>query len=111
MDLETVLLGHPRFSEFANHYRFKPMVNRPYRPRSKGKVERSIGYIKDNFCEGRSFSDPTDLNLQLSRGLEDVANVRIQGTIHEQPVKRFFEESLQALPEIASCTRCDFLAR
>jgi len=99
---------NPRFFEFANHYRFKPVVHRPYRPRSKGKVERSIGYIKDNFCPGRSFSDLTDLNLQLSRWLEDVANVRIHGTTHEQPVKRFFEEPLRALPEIPFATRVRF---
>jgi len=35
--------------DFANHFGFTPKTHKPYRPRTKGKVERSVDYVKDNF--------------------------------------------------------------
>ncbi len=32
-------------------------------PRMKGKVERMVRYLKDNFLNGRSFSDMGDLRV------------------------------------------------
>ena len=52
----------PQFLDFANHYGFAVKTHLPYRPRTKGKVERSVDYGKDNFLNGRSFADFADLN-------------------------------------------------
>jgi transposase len=38
-----------RFLDLAGHYGFRPRACRPYRARTKGKDERMVGYIKDNF--------------------------------------------------------------
>src|SRR5690606_36736529 len=65
-DLEHRLRWQPRFMDFALYYGFQPVLCRPHHPRSKGKVEAAIGYLKKNFCPGRSFRDLTDLNAQLS---------------------------------------------
>jgi len=64
----------------AQHYRFQPRACRPYRAKTKGKVERPFSYIRQDFCLGRSFRNLDDLNAQLTGWLDTVANVRIHGT-------------------------------
>lgn len=53
-----VLLG------FAGHYRYEPRPVAVARGNEKGRVERAIRYIRDNFFAGRSFDDLDDLNTQ-----------------------------------------------
>ncbi|NMB41038.1 MAG: IS21 family transposase [Firmicutes bacterium] len=79
-DTEHKPIWQTRFMDFASYYGFKPVAHTPYKPRSKGKVERAVDYIKENFCPGRHFSDLADLNQQLQHWLDTVANVRIHGT-------------------------------
>jgi transposase len=47
------------FLDFARHYGFTPKTRRPYRPRTKGKVERAVEYVRDGFLLGRAFADLT----------------------------------------------------
>jgi transposase len=37
------------FLDFAHHYGFLPRLCRPYRAKTKGKVERFIGYLRGSF--------------------------------------------------------------
>lgn len=76
------------FEEFSRWWGFRTVACPPYWPRAKGKVERSIDYVKRSFLEGRSIADLTDLNAQLHTWLADVANVRKHGTVKERPVDR-----------------------
>ena len=50
----------PTFNErlraFARYWDFKPRACGPYRARTKGKVERSVGYVKGNALAGRTFA-------------------------------------------------------
>ncbi|MCX6101983.1 MAG: IS21 family transposase [Proteobacteria bacterium] len=62
--------------EFAGHYRYEPSACNPYSGHEKGKVERSIRYIRDNFFSSRKFSSLEDANSQISKWLEDIANKR-----------------------------------
>jgi transposase len=48
----------------AQHYRFQPRACRPYRAKTKGKVERPFSYIRQDFFLGRSFRSLDDLNAQ-----------------------------------------------
>ena len=64
----------------ARHYRFQPRACRPYRGKTKGKVERPFSYIRRDFFLGRSFRNLEDLNAQLIDWLGTVANVRVHGT-------------------------------
>jgi len=48
---------HPWFVDFAAHYSFAIKTHRVRRPRTKGKVERMVHYVKDAFLNGRSFGD------------------------------------------------------
>lgn len=93
--------GRPRFNErfldFAAYYGFQPRACLPYHAWTKGKVERPVRYLRENFFQGTSFSSVPDLNRQTHHWLGTVANVRIHGTTHEQPIIRFAEERLTPL--------------
>ena len=85
----------------AQHYRFQPRACRPYRAKTKGKVERPFRYIREDFFLGRSFRDLDDLNSQLFDWLDTVANVRVHGTTQRVVAEAFAAErpELQTLPE------------
>jgi transposase len=51
--------------DLARHYGFQPRACRPYRPKTKGKVERPFRYIREDFFLGGSFRNLDDLNAQL----------------------------------------------
>ena len=86
------LLRNADFLRFANHWGFRVRACRPYRPQTKGKVERPVHYLRKGFFYGRSFAGDADLNAQVLRWLEEVAQERIHGTTKEKPVVRFRRE-------------------
>ena len=55
---------NPRLLDLAAHYRFEPRPVALARGNEKGRVERSIRYIRDNFFVARQWSDLEDLNAQ-----------------------------------------------
>lgn len=85
----------------AQHYRFQPRACRPYRAKTKGKVERPFSYIRQDFFLGRGFRNLDDLNAQLTGWLDTVANARIHGTTQRVVAEAFAAEQpeLQTLPE------------
>ena len=66
--------------------------------RAKGKVERAIGYVRQNFWPLRSFAELTDVNAQARRWLDEIANRRKHRETNEAPDDRFQPESLWPLP-------------
>jgi hypothetical protein len=88
--------------DFAGHYRFHPKACRPYRAKTKGKVERPFRYIRQDFFLGRSFRNLDDLNAQLAEWLATVANVRMHATTRRVVAEAFAEEKpkLQELPTL-----------
>jgi hypothetical protein len=89
---------HPALLALATHYGFTPEACRPYRAQTKGKVERPVGYIREDFWLGRSFRDFMDLTAQWQEWLATVANVRLHGTTGVRPLDRLREERLRPLP-------------
>lgn len=85
----------------ATHYRFQPRACRPYRAKTKGKVERPFSYIRQDFFLARSFRNLEDMNDQLVDWLGTVANARIHGTTQRIVAEAFAVEQpeLQTLPE------------
>jgi transposase len=67
---------HPRLLEAAGHYHFAPRPCAPYRGNEKGKVERTIRYLRDSFYAARPFHGLEELNRQLQRWVEEVAHAR-----------------------------------
>jgi hypothetical protein len=88
---------NPLFLDFASHYGFAPKTHRPYRPRTKGKVERAVHYLDGNFLQGREFADMDDLNAQGLHWCERKANVRVHGTTRCRPCDLWPSEQLTAL--------------
>ena len=58
---------NPQLLEFAAHYRYEPRPVAVYRGNEKGRVERAIRYIRDNFFAAREFTDLDDLNAQAQQ--------------------------------------------
>lgn len=80
------------FADFSDHFGFTVSTHRPYRPRTKGKVERMVDYIKGNFLNAREFSGLEDLNLQGQKWLDETANVRIHSTTKGKPFEFWQQE-------------------
>lgn len=85
-----------KFMDFAGYYGFKPILCRPYKPNTKGKVENSVNYAKQNFYAGREFSSLRELNIEAKKWLEKI-NQRIHATTKEVPNERAKREILNTL--------------
>ena len=85
---------------------FTPRVCRPYRARTKGKVERFNGYLKGSFVVPLAATlQATGLqlsvqlaNLHVRRWLDEVANQRVHGSTGAVPAVRLGEERAVMLP-------------
>jgi hypothetical protein len=86
------------FRSFARYWGFEPRLCRPYRARTKGKVESGVKYLKRNFLVGRSFVDLVDVGEQWVQWNATVSDVRVHGTTHQAPLERFGEERLHLVP-------------
>lgn len=67
----------------AGHYGFVPRACRPYRAKTKGKVERPFRYVREDFFLAGRFRNLDDLNAQFTQWLDQVANRRLHGTTGE----------------------------
>jgi transposase len=87
---------NPLMADFAAHHGFAVKTHRPYRPRTKGKIERSIHFVQDNFLKGRCFADKADMTLQGFSWMNQV-NARVHGTTGQRPVDLMARENLTPL--------------
>ena len=55
---------HPTLSALAGHYRFEPKACAPYCPNEKGRVERAILDVRENFFAARDITSVEHLNEQ-----------------------------------------------
>ena len=72
----------------------------------KGKIERGIGYVKNNALKSRTFSSLAEQNKHLLNWERYVADTRIHGTTRKQVGKLFTEEKSSLLPLPASRFPC-----
>ncbi|MBV6307401.1 IS21 family transposase, partial [Candidimonas humi] len=103
---------HPQMLALAERYGFTPRLCRPYRAKTKGKVERFNGYLKGSFCvplaatlkqAGLRF-DAQAANSHIGRWLIEVANHRVHATTRERPQARMPAEqaALMSLPALSA---------
>lgn len=87
--------GHPilqrEFGDFAALYGFRVKCARPYRAKTKGKVERSILFIQTSFLPGRTFTDLENAQQQLFAWLSQISQ-RVHRTHGEVVDVRFAKE-------------------
>ena len=69
------------FRYFVDEMDIKMCVCRKADPESKGKIENLVGYVKNNFCVTRDFTDTETANISVSEWLKRRAN----GTISQAP--------------------------
>jgi transposase len=77
-------IWNPIFADFAACLGMAPRVCKPRKPQTKGKVERSVGIIKDGFWPGVRFTDIDDLNQQ-ARAWCDRLNQKVHRTTKSHP--------------------------
>lgn len=105
--------GRHRFHDgiwmLAGECGYRPRLCQPYRPQTKGKVERSVDYVARSFfyplvtrlaMEGEAL-DVERLNAEARLWCGQVANVRIHGTTGERPVERLGAEHEAMQPYVA----------
>lgn len=85
-----------QFEDFAGFYGFKPILCRPYRGQTKGKIERTVRYVRENFLVGIRYRSLNDLNGQALAWCNKI-NGKAHGTTGEIPFERMKKERLNPL--------------
>ncbi len=82
--------GHPIWQKdyevFMKTIGFQTKLCKPRHPFTKGKVERLVRYVKDNFAAGRTFGNITDLNIEAMNWCEQ-ANHRYRNEVEGVPAE------------------------
>ncbi len=97
---------HAGLLSVAEEFGFSLRVCRPYRAKTKGKVERFNGYLKGSFLVPLAATlsssslklDAVAANLHIGRWLSEVANARLHATTKERPDQRLALERSVLLP-------------
>jgi transposase len=92
---------HPTLLALSAHYHFEPRPVAVARGNEKGRVERAIRYIRDNFFAARHWRDIDDLNAQADEWCQTISVQRACPENQELTVKEAFDQeqpSLLSLP-------------
>ncbi len=97
---------HERFVDLACLYGFTPAACLPARAKTKGKVERVVHYIKNNFFQRyREFDSWAHLNTLAEKWIAEEADLRRHGT-HAEIVRDRLDRELPHLGPLPA-TRFD----
>jgi len=88
------------FLDFLTIFKINPVACNVNSPHEKGKIENSIKYLRNNFWPLRTFTDLCDVNRQVRKWLDTVANVRIHQGTGKRPVERLADVHLMPLPDL-----------
>jgi transposase len=83
---------HPRLLELCGHYHFAPRPCNPGRGNEKGRVERTIRYIRDSFFAAREFTTIENLNRQALEWRDRIALARRWPSDDARIVREVFED-------------------
>ena len=92
------------FEDYRQYIGFSVRLCRGADPQSKGKIEKVIGYIKNNFLSCRLYQGLSQLNSDGLRWLDRTANSKIHETTKIVPKRAFNEEQkcLVTAPTLAT---------
>jgi hypothetical protein len=99
---------HPTLLALSVHYRFEPRPVAVARGNEKGRVERAIRYIRDNFFAARQWQTLNELNAQADEWCQGVSANRPCPDNSDLSVRDAFcqeQPSLLALPDNPFDTR------
>jgi transposase len=105
---------HDEMLQLSKDYGFSVVACKPYRPKTKGKVERFNHYLKNSFivplnAELRAQGLELDVemaNAKVGPWLKRVAHQRTHGTTREKPTARLAQERMHLLPLPARVHPC-----
>ncbi|HET9529219.1 MAG TPA: IS21 family transposase, partial [Blastocatellia bacterium] len=83
---------HPRLLELCGHYHFQARPCNVGRGNEKGRVERTIGYVRESFFAARSWTTVEDLNRQAKEWRDATAHLRRWPGSDTRRVSEVFEE-------------------
>jgi transposase len=90
---------HPRLLDLCGHYHFQARPCQVGRGNEKGRVERSIRYIRDSFFAARSWTTIEDLNRQAKEWRDRIAHQRRwPGDDSRSVAEVFAEEKARLIP-------------
>jgi transposase len=97
---------HQALLALSEEFGFSLRLCRPYRAKTKGKVERFNGYLKGSFLVPLAATlkssglklDAVAANVHIGRWLSEVANARVHATTKERPDRRLTVEQEALLP-------------
>jgi transposase len=103
----SVIRFNDAFLDFLRVGKIIPQACNIRSPHEKGKIEKCIDYLRQNFWPLRSFTDLSDVQRQADQWRDSICNVRIHQTTGERPVDRFSRISLRPLPSAwPDCREC-----
>lgn len=85
-----------QFEDFAGFYGYKPVLCRPYRGQTKGKIERTVSYVRSNLMVGIRYDSLQDLNNQAHAWCNK-ANSKVHSTTNKVPLSELEKENLNPL--------------
>lgn len=88
---------NPTLLAFAAHYRFEPRPVAVARGNEKGRVERVIRYVRDNFFAARTYSNISELNAQALEWCNETSSQRPCPEDRSKSVAMVFEEEKKSL--------------
>ena len=110
---------HPQALQLAKDLGFTIRLCRPYRAKTKGKVERFNRYLRSSFWvplrarfkASGLVVDAETANFEVTRWLRDVANVRIHSELKQRPIDRFDVERAHLAPYEGTVVNLNALSR
>lgn len=92
---------NPKMLDFAAYYGFKLKVCNPRAPQEKGKVERVIAYITNNFMQREDYHDFKHIRSEALLWLKNTACKRKHSTTGKIPIEVFEKEEKAFLLPLA----------
>lgn len=89
---------HPRYRDFAQHHGFTIKACGARKPHEKGRVEKAVHYVKQNFLAGLELASLEAINAAARQWLDQVANLRVHGETHQVPQELFAQERTHLRP-------------
>ena len=90
---------HPDLLDLAGHYHVQPRLCAVGKGNQKGRVERTVRYLRERFFAGRRITDFATGNRELARFLEEIALPRPHPVFKDRSVAEVLaEEQPRLLP-------------
>jgi len=96
----SVIRFNDAFLDFLRNFKIVPHACHIRSPQEKGKIEKSIHYLRQNFWPLRSFGELMDVQQQVNQWRDNVCNVRTHQTTGDRPMDRFAGVNLRPLPPL-----------